>query len=271
VLPGLAVADWVGVAAAIPAGVALVVSVKTRRVVKALVSLAVALLSVFVGALPLEVLPTLALTSTLGLVLLASAEQAARWPGLVATALLFVTTTSTLGWYRNQDTRSRRQALREVEWVLANVPDGERYRFVTLGVGEEWVELSRRVRPSSIDGPGPTSWDMVDLTSEASRAKWLAVLADEAAAVRWVVAGGQDVADLLEPLGFRSVGAWRGNVTLWERQATAPLPPTARARVKAPWRHALLGPLLGVAALVVLALALAQLRRDVGPVDQPST
>ncbi len=205
----------------------------------------------------------LAAAISLSLIGLSALEHVDRWPSLVVALGLLLLTSAWLGWERNLDTRSRRQALREVEWVLANVPDGERHRFITVGIGPEWVELSRRVRPGSISGGLPWRGPNTDTTSNEEIS---GLLSDPTNAIRWVVMGASGGQAWLEPLGFVSVGAWRGNVTLWERKDAPPIT-AAGERVKLSWSIAILTPLLGVGALVVLALALVQLARRAPPAE----
>lgn len=204
---------------------------------------------------------TLALViSSVSLSLVASTAVPRRVAFMLACAA-FITTAATLGIARNHDTRSRRAALREVEWVLANVTDGDRFRFLPLGVGSEWLELSRRVRPHSMDGGlAGTSWDTLNLETDGRTLA--ALLSRDDAAIRWVISGTAGAQALLEPLGFVSVGAWRGNVTLWERSSTKPLAPQAIQRVRTPWRVGVLSPLCGAAALIVLLLGLTRLLRQ---------
>lgn len=262
----LTVPDWVAfVVGAVAASVALLAATR-RRPVPALLATFAFFAALVAPTVPTQVstLPLLAAALALSLVSLAAVDAAPPWLGLGVSALVFLVTAGALGFFRNVDTRARRGALLEVQWVLANVADGERYRFVTLGVGPEWIELSRRVRPGSVDGAlegDAPSWDRVSLNDDASRAEVGALLQNHDAAVRWVVTGVAGAEGLLTPLGFTPVGAWRGNVTLWERASTPPLPPTSAVRRRAPWRVGLLGPLLGVGSTVVLALALVQLKR----------
>jgi hypothetical protein len=209
-------------------------------------------------------LPGLGAAVVLVLCCLAPVEREASRTGALVAALSLVTTASLLGWYRNADTRSRKQALREVEWVLAHVENGHRYRFVTWGVGDEWVELSRRVLPTSIDGMlAPNrSLDATEVNDAEAVARLRTKLEKPELAIRWVVVGLAAAAPTLESLGFVPVGAWRGNVTLWERRETAPIPNEAPVHVRVSWSHGVLSPLLGVGAVLVMVLALAQAIRE---------
>lgn len=209
--------------------------------------------------------PPLALAGalTLALALAAALEPAPRWTGLLVAALVFAATAATLGWHRNADTRSRRAALRDVEWVLANAADGERFRFVSLGIGREWLELSRRVRPHALDGALDwlhPSWDALRADDPQARARLTAAVGDAGQALRWVIVGAPGWDDALLGLGFRNVGAWRGNVTLWQRDAATPLEPAAVPWQRAPWTVVVLGPLLGAAALLAALVSLRALR-----------
>lgn len=270
--PRLVLPVWVAHAVLAVGAVALV-SLLARR---AFAASALAALSLLVGLLadvaPAQVTSLAALTVAAALALLAVAleDLPPGGSGLAVAGLVFALGAGALGWYRAQDTRGKRQALKELEWALANVEGGERFRFVTLGVGPEWIELSRRVRPDSLDGAlegGLPSWDRVDLSQPSAVEPLLARLTDASASVRWVVTGRPDAAPLLTPLGFSAVSAWRGNVTLWERASTAPLDLTRSPRVKAPWRVTVLTPLLGVASLFLLLLAAVRLRRGTNELE----
>ncbi len=275
-----AVATWAAAPSNLPE------AARTAILLLALVGLVVALrqraaraAAIELGALALAALASLgtavvppslllALALTLALAGLASLEGAPGWPTFVAAAVVFALTAATLGWYRNADTRSRRSALRDVEWVLANAPDGERFRFVSLGVGREWLELSRRVRPRAIDGALDwlvPSWDGLRPDDAVARARLAEAVADPARALRWAIVGAQGWDETLSGLGFRNVGAWRGNVTLWQRDQASPMPPTGAPWQRAPWPVVVLGPLVGLLALVAALAGLRELRTGTSP------
>lgn len=265
-VPRLTVPPWATWAVVASAALALVTAALRRRAAVALLAAASVLVALAAPWAPrhLPALALLAVALTLALVALAAVDPLPGWAGLGAAALVFVVTATTLGWYRSADTRARRAALRELEWALANVPEGERYRFVTVGLGPEWIELSRRVRPGSIDGAlegALPTLDRLELPDPAASRALRERLEAPAAAVRWVVTGRPGAEPLLEPLGFTAVSAWRGNVTLWERASTAPLGEQPHARVRAPWHATTLTPLLGLASVALLGLALVRLQR----------
>lgn len=165
--------------------------------------------------------------------------------------------------------RDRRAALSEVTQFLAR-PGQDHWRYLTLGLGNERLEISRRVSVGSIDGGMPWlnvipeladspyySLDDLPLGDAAAREVLQRVLARaHDMGLRWVVSTRSEADALLKDAGYRSIGAWSGAVVLWANDSIAEVSAEPRSRSSVLW---------GVAPLSLLALGLVfSLRQEVG-------
>lgn len=153
---------------------------------------------------------------------------------MAGAACLVVPISMILGEHGRASTLPRRRALAEVSAFLER-PGNERWRYVTLGIGNERLELSRRTRVGSLDGGMPWlagealrgtpfhSFDQLPMEQREAIEVLERVLARaDAHGLRWVISGDDRATPILEKHGYRIRSAFRGSVVLWENEAVAP-------------------------------------------------
>ena len=207
---------------------------------------------------------------TAGLAALEDAEP--RVTSLLLAIAAFTTTAIALGSARSTDTRPRRAALREVEALLAR-PGEERFRYLTIGVGPEWLEMSRRLKTASADGG--LAWvappvDELTGTDRAGLERLSMLLRDPRLAVKWVATANDAADDTLTPQGFRVVQAWRGSVRLWVRENTGPLNGLPMVGGRLPFGFSVGAPGLGLMALLALGFTVLREWRTPNAPDEVS-
>jgi hypothetical protein len=170
-------------------------------------------------------------------------------PKLVAAlaALSFVVSAYVLGRTEVHE-RRHRKALAEVAFALSE-EGTERFRYLTLGLGNERLELSRRVRASTYDGGvawltrdasgahvAYASLDGLSLEDDRERSVVEGYLQEaDSLGLRWVISARSDAEPLLKANGFHLVAAWGGGVVLWTRDVKPLADEAAKRTVYVPW------------------------------------
>jgi hypothetical protein len=161
--------------------------------------------------------------------------------------------------------RDRRSALAEVTQFLAR-PGQDQWRFMTLGIGNERLELSRLVSVGTIDGGMPWlraipeladsryySLDDLPLDEPAAQAILRRVLGRaDRLGLRWVVSVRPEADPLLTEAGYRAIGAFAGAVVLWAKDSVPAV--NAAPATRSSW-----GVVWGCGPVALLALGLALL------------
>jgi hypothetical protein len=181
-------------------------------------------------------------------------KKPSRW-AVVATMAALVTTAGFLGQASQVDLRPSRAALKEVEALLRR-PSEAQVRWLTLGIGPEWLELSRRLAPSSIDGGFEWLRPSLDLLSndEEGLAR-LSQALEPSNSVKWVVSRDGRFDTSLTKHAFRVVSAWRGGVRLWVRDDTPAVQVGATRTLGLSFGFAALGPCIAILGLLASVIA----------------
>ena len=168
------------------------------------------------------------------------------------TLLLFgLGAAASLGGHDVRTTRKFRTTMAEVAGLLSQ-REHQAWRYLTLGVGNERLELGRRAAAGDLGGGFPwgpgheflrgTSYESLDalpLAERRAQEVLAGILSDaDRYSLRWVIAAGTEATPLLEAAGFEMRHAWRTGLLLWEKpdvpavaSSEETMPTTLRARL----------------------------------------
>ncbi len=150
----------------------------------------------------------------------------------------------------------------------------ERWRFLTLGFGDQMAWLSAQTTATQVDGNYHSVRRLPELTStsverlEGAKYRGISGLGSlqqflevpEKYHLKFVFSNDAFYDPLLASLGWRDLGPLENGIVVWERADIEPLPATLPTRDVPPWQRVMWGvvpPTAIVSALVVLAASTA--------------
>lgn len=129
--------------------------------------------------------------------------------------------------------RFKKPLAEAVDYLAA---DTQRFRYITIGIGDERLQLGRRTNAVTVDGgvaslvgkvlgtplPAP-SVDRLDV-GKSEHLDWLNQYLAQDRHVRWLLTADPRLRKVAEAQGFAVRNAWGSGVVLWQRTAAVPLP-----------------------------------------------